>query len=234
MKVNGCILIGRMFFIIGFYVSFSISPVSAQRQTVAEGLDSLEVFYNIRYKMPKGFTDLKTIRFWFPELVDRRIGWIYWVFESKDRQCKVLYRILPLDWRPHEERNRVGMKNIYGTEEDQRDKYLRVFPDKRARESFNADSVFLYDVPTAEPDRCDERFTHCTQMLIFRQGRPMPELVWYFTDEGKKNEQKYMRKVHKRIWFKNGDWVYDDSRTMDWFRKHSYQYEVKNCYKQIH
>ena len=231
MEMNYNIRVGKAMFMIVLYiyVILSVSPALAQTG-VSKGLDSIGAIYNIKYEIPKDFNDLDTVQLWAPVNDDGKFGWIYWVFESKDKQCKVLYRLLPSDVDIITYRIDNGLRNIFGTEDNLRDKHLRTFTQKETWKSFNADSVFLYNVPTAEPKRCDEKFIYCVQMLIFRQNRSILELVWYFTDKGKKKEKRYMRKINKRIWFNDGkeehcgqikageDWIrnYLKERCVDW------------------
>lgn len=219
MKINFDNYIRRTLLVTGLcvYVMFSTSPALAQRG-VSQELDSIEAIYNIRYEMPKGFNDLDTIQIWTPVGNYGRFGGLYWVFESKDKQCKVLYGLPPASVIDVGSRIDKGLKYIYETEDAVRDKYLHTLSLKEARESFNADSVFLYDVPTAKPQRRDEKCIHCTQMLIFRRNCLLLEFIWCFTDKGKEKKEKYMRKINKRIWFNDGKGDINDqtSRGEEW------------------
>lgn len=205
----------------------SVMKSAVSQCSVSAALDSVGAIYNIKYGMPEDFYELDKVQSWTPVYTDGRFGWLYWEFESKDNECKVLYRLLPSDI---EIGHRVdsALKNIYGTEDDAKNKYLRVFPLKKARESFNADSVFLYEVPTAQPARWDAKYTYCTQMLIYKVGRPNIELVWYFTEKGKKKEKRYMRKVDKRIWFNEGEGRYSGqvTRGEDWLRSYLKKHDI--------
>lgn len=178
MGRNHNIGVGKTMLIIGLYIClmFSISPVLAQ-SGVSKDMDSIGSIYNMRYEMPKRFNDLNTVQAWTPVSNDGRYGWIYWVFESKDKECKVLYRLLPSDDSDINYRIDNGLEAIYGTGDALREKYLITLSQKDAQRHFNADSVFLYHVPTAEPKKHDEKFIDCIQMLIFKQSRSVVELV---------------------------------------------------------
>jgi hypothetical protein len=47
-------------------------------------------------------------------------------------------------------------------------------------------------------------------MAIARKGRPTMYFKWFFTEEGKKNEEKYIKKLNKKVWYNKGEWTYDD------------------------
>lgn len=206
MGRNYNIRVGKTILIIGLYIClmFSVSPVLAQ-SGVSKDIGSIGSIYNMRYEMPKRFNDLNTVQAWTPVSNDGRYGWIYWVFESKDKECKVLYRLLPSDDSDINYRIDNGLEAIYGTDDALREKYLITLSQKDAQRHFNADSVYLYHVPTAEPKKHDEKFIDCIQMLIFKQSRSVAELVWYFTEKGRTNKKRYMKQISKRIWFNDGE-----------------------------
>jgi hypothetical protein len=61
-------------------------------------------------------------------------------------------------------------------------------------------------------------------MLIVRQDRLILDLVWYFTEKGKKKENKYMQKINKHIWYNDGQWNFDRQRWEEW---------MISCFKEI-
>jgi hypothetical protein len=212
----------KVSFIMGllFYAIFNSTTLGAQ-DVVSRGLDSLETFFHIKYEMPKGFNDLNTAQLWHPA---KSILWssaLCWVFESKDKQCRVLYSVFPWYYPgiyTHRDKMRLEFKGILNTNDFVLDDYLRVLSSEEARKRFNADSIFLYDVPTAVPDIGDEKFTHCTRMFIVKQNRAELDLVWYFTEKGKKKEEKYMQKINKHIWYNDGHWNWDLQRVEEWMK----------------
>lgn len=227
---NYNIRVGKTLLIIGLYIClmFSISPVLAQ-SGVSKDMDSIGSIYNMRYKMPKRFNDLNTVQAWTPVSNDGRYGWIYWAFESKDKECKVLYRLLPSDDSDINYRIDNGLEAIYGTDDALREKYLITLSQKDAQRHFNADSVFLYDVPTAEPKKHDEKFIDCIQMLIFKQSRSVVELVWYFTEKGRTNKKRYMKQISKRIWFNDGkaeNYIQMRQEGEDWLRRYLKEHPI--------
>jgi hypothetical protein len=203
-----------------FYAIFNDATLSAQN-LVLTGLDSIEAIFHVKYEMPKGFNDLGRAQFWQP-VNSCSCYTLCWVFESKDRQCKVLYNMLPwytgYNGYTHRDKMYREFKSMLNTDDFVLDNHIHILPSREAQKRFNADSVFLYHLPTAVPDMVDEKFTHCTRMLIVRQDRLILDLVWYFTEKGKKKENKYMQKVNKHIWYNDGHWNWDRQRWEEWMK----------------
>ena len=204
-----------------FYVVFNSMPVCAQH-LVSKGLDSVETIFHIKYEIPKGFSNLNLLQMWTPNLPFMR-GVLCWVFESEDKQCKVLYNVFPVypvcsEFVSDEHRTHMYLdfRSMLKTNDFVLGNYLRILPAKEAQKRFNADSIFLYNVPTAIFDKDNTKFTHCTKMIITRKGRPKLDLVWYFTDKGKKKEKKYMQTINKHIWYNDGNWNWNWRRWDEW------------------
>jgi hypothetical protein len=183
---------------------------------VMKGLDSITTILHIQYEPPKGFKDLNVVQRW---RAGNSPGYTFCgVFESGDGQCKVLYNLLPTypgrARYTHRDIIRFDYKSNYG---------LRILPTKEAQKWFNADSIFLYDIPSGIPTEfeVDEKFTHCTKMVITKQYRPDLFFIWYFTDKGKKKEEKYVQKINKHIWYSDGNLDYNSSqRWEEWMKKY--------------
>ncbi len=79
------------------------------------------------------------------------------------------------------------------------DKHITVLAGKEARNLFNADSVFIYDIPMDKP--YEEKYVHCTGLAISKANRPVLYLKWFFTNKGKKKEKKYLDLIKKTIWY---------------------------------
>ncbi len=87
--------------------------------------------------------------------------------------------------------------------------YVTVVSGKEVGRRFNADSLFLFDFPMAEPlEKDGEIYTHCTRMYLSREGRVVLRFAWFFTDEGVKNKESYIRRLDKHVWYKRGKWTY--------------------------
>lgn len=96
--------------------------------------------------------------------------------------------------------------------------YVKICTGKKVRRWFNADSVYVYTLPginvfsrgpgmSMEPAL--EPYVYCTGMIIFRKGRAGVPLKLFFTNEGKRNEQKYLWMLRKMLWYRDGDWKFD-------------------------
>lgn len=79
------------------------------------------------------------------------------------------------------------------------DNHLTIVAGKEARTMFNADSVFIYDIPLVETYK--DKYVHCTGMVISKRNRPTMLMKWFFTEKGKKREKKYFDSFHKTIWY---------------------------------
>jgi len=98
------------------------------------------------------------------------------------------------------------------------DEYIDVLPEKTTRKWFNADSVFVYDLPVDDPFM--GIYNHCTGVVITKKGRTGFALKLYLTDEGKKNEKRYLQSLRKTIWYRDTDWKYDRENDKRAIRKH--------------
>ncbi|HKJ79449.1 MAG TPA: hypothetical protein VKA10_07935 [Prolixibacteraceae bacterium] len=77
---------------------------------------------------------------------------------------------------------------------------------------FNADSVYIYEIPRADSiwiinDETLEsmrrnRFPHATGVFTFKKESAIINLLLFFTPQGKKNEEEYLDRLHKKIWYK--------------------------------
>lgn len=79
--------------------------------------------------------------------------------------------------------------------------YLTVLAGKEARNMFNADSVFLYDLPLDRPYK--EKYVYCKGMVISKRNRPAMLIKWFFTEKGKRKERKYINLLNKTIWYED-------------------------------
>jgi hypothetical protein len=199
----------------GLCLCFLLNNVTLDAQdSVMKGLDSLETILHIQCDPPIGFNNLNVVQFWGSG--NSPAGRILCgVFESGDRQCKVLYNLFPTypGCACYTHRDKMRLEGISND-------CLRILPTEEAQTRFNADSIFLYDIPMATFEN-DEKFTHCTKMVITRQDRPELEFIWYFTDKGKKEEEKYMQEINKRIWYSDGNMDCNSrQRWEEWMKKY--------------
>jgi hypothetical protein len=80
-------------------------------------------------------------------------------------------------------------------------RYITIIAGKKAKDMFNADSIFLYDLPLEKP--FEEKYTHCTVLFIAKRDRAILAFRFFLTPAGKKKEQEY-------IDFLSGQVMYDE------------------------
>jgi hypothetical protein len=84
---------------------------------------------------------------------------------------------------------------------------VTIIAGKKAKEMFNADSIFIYNLPLQKP--YNEKYTYCVGMALTKQDRDTLFFKWFFTPEGKKRQKKYLNKLRKHVWydedFKHGE-----------------------------
>jgi hypothetical protein len=175
--------------------------------------------------MPKDFIDLKYEEA-YPIRGKVGIGYVYApVIQSENKECMILYSGWPVWHIPPTEgyaRNHIagelqaalGLVNARGLPRRDTtlvlDDYVTVFSGDDARKMFNADSVFIYDLPLEEPFR--EVYAYRTGLLVYRKGRAIMLFKCFFTEEGKKREKEYIQRLHKKVRYKNGKWIYDGKK----------------------
>jgi hypothetical protein len=179
--------------------------------------------YGINYTMPEGFIDLKIKEEPFRDKYPIRA--YSPVLQSKDENCILMYAlILPpyedsvmtftygdcssccvnTNYRETAHRNLICMelRDILGINDlDNRNDHISILPVEKAKEWFNADSVFFINSTLAPEKVYKGQYSHCTAMIVNKSNCPMMYFKWFFTEEGKKNEQKYIEKLSKNVWY---------------------------------
>ncbi|WP_300285206.1 hypothetical protein [uncultured Alistipes sp.] len=164
------------------------------------------------------------------------------LLQSEDRECVLMYKSNPLFISENLHKSIGGINNdqahrnlisselgtVHGYCDELGgllsgktfpfDEYVSAFPEEQAREWFNADSVFVYDLPVDDPYQ--GIYNHCTGVVITKKGRTGFALKLYFTDEGKKNEKRYLQSLRKTIWYRDTEWKYDRENDKRAIRKH--------------
>ena len=96
--------------------------------------------------------------------------------------------------------------------------YVTIYSGKKVRRWFNADSIYMYTLPVVDVfyrgpgipiESTLKRYVHCTGIVISKNGQAGLGLKLFFTNEGKRNEWKYLRKLRKKMWYRNNDWQFD-------------------------
>lgn len=172
---------------------------------------------------PSWRQDRKTGRTWKNEGVR---GVLLGTFlQSDDRQCEVMYERIfdfqfsvssaPVEtfqgfyYEPYL-KHRNHIMNILTSRLDRPDvrfeDYVTVTSGREARERFNADSIFVFEVPIDSLAQDGEVYTHSVHMVLTRKDRAYMGFVWLFTDEGYKYHQEYMDALEGCVAYQKGRW----------------------------
>jgi hypothetical protein len=92
--------------------------------------------------------------------------------------------------------------NIDDTTQIDFNQYVTIIAGKKAREMFNADSVFVYNLPLENP--YDGKYPYCTCIFVSKKDRAKLPFKFFLTGAGKKNEQEYIELLSKAIWYNDG------------------------------
>jgi hypothetical protein len=88
--------------------------------------------------------------------------------------------------------------------------YVTIIAGKKAHEMFNADSIYIYDIPSADSvyffDKSLEKirkgsYPYCTGVFISKDGRATMDFKLFLSKEGKKKEEKYINMLSKQVWY---------------------------------
>lgn len=181
--------------------------------------------FDIYFSVPAGFRFLDKVE--VLRVDTTALGMWYFSFESEDARCKLLWPITPMSfandpgysskdiprgWNSAFYDDELSHRNLMWaeltramqTDNIKLGDYVTVVAGKEARDRFNADSVFTFDIPRFVPITKEApQFEHCMRMIISRNGRGkhMMMFLLLLTDEGKKNERDYIRKLDGRVWY---------------------------------
>lgn len=87
-------------------------------------------------------------------------------------------------------------------------KLIQIYSGARAKEEYNADSVYVIDFPNVS-DKMAPGYTHCIGFYLCKGGY-MPIMVkCLLTDAGYQVKDKYIRLTQKAVRFGNKGWKYD-------------------------
>ena|SRR5690606_21177879 len=102
---------------------------------------------------------------------------------------------------PTKSKNSVPMivTPVYDTTSIDFNTYVTTIIGKDVKERFNADTVYIYDIPLEEPFK--NKYTYCTGLVIAKEGRASMNFKFFFTEEGKAAERKYLDYLDKQIWY---------------------------------
>jgi hypothetical protein len=88
--------------------------------------------------------------------------------------------------------------------------YVTILAGEKAREMFNADSIYIYEIPGADSvyffDKSLEKtrkskYPYCTGVFISKDDRATMYFKLFFTKRAKNKEEKYINMLNKQIWY---------------------------------
>ena len=196
--------------------------------------DSIESVFKIRYQIPKGFDLVDTLITWSEEGVESIGGFGYRpVMQSHDKKCLLSYGFSPLYFPTteglfsdpngaffreanlaHRNNFMLDMSYMLNTRDFNPKDYLLVQPQKNAKQWFNADSIFVFDIlPLKQPIVLNGTvYRRATKMFVSRRDRAYMQFVLFFNDETDSKKMKYFSKLKKNIWYHDAEWTFDMRR----------------------
>jgi len=141
------------------------------------------------------------------------------ILQSNDKDCLFAYpctniRFFPINQINAEVASGIGAFDRHGyfidTSKFDCYDYATVITDKKAREMFNADTLYIYDIPNADSSYFlnkelekmqKENYPYCTGVVICKKGRIAMEMKLFFTEKGKIKEDEYINMLNKQIWY---------------------------------
>lgn len=77
---------------------------------------------------------------------------------------------------------------------------VRRLPSAYARRAFNADTVLVFPLKVWKPYK---EYRHCRVTVIQKNGRGCIQLCTFYTDEGEKELDNYLRSLEKMVWYRD-------------------------------
>ncbi len=157
------------------------------------------------------------------------------IFLSNNKDCMIMYNAQP-NYVSKKEKERRGMvnRNFHRSQitgeirsalglyfghgnplnknnvETRFNDYVTIIAGKKPYEMFNADSIFIYDLPNADSvyffdeslERIrKEKYPYCTGMFITKNDRATMDIKLFFTKKGEKKKNQYVEMLYKSIWY---------------------------------
>ena len=214
MKFGNKSILPKWIFIWGAILTGPISDVSAQVIPAIRAARFVSRRHRVIRRIPRGFhVEQKLIHLWkygyswtFDSLNDSwkrfsKTGQVGALLRSDDRQCEVIYSVA-LVFDNHRSWLRNDLLNISQGQDTARfEDHVTVMTGQAVR-PFNADSIFLLELPIEPMERDGSLYTRCVRMYLTRKGHTFLDFVWFFTDEGYARRQEYLRAIEGKVYFK--------------------------------
>ena len=85
----------------------------------------------------------------------------------------------------------------YDTTRIDLNKYVTIIAGKKAKEMFNADTIFVYELPLQKP--YEGKYPYCTSLYIYKRNRAALNFRLFFTPNGKKKDEEFINLLSQQI-----------------------------------
>ncbi len=135
------------------------------------------------------------------------------LLQSDDRQCELLYSAL-LGGLNHRGWIQNDLLNIsQGRDSIRFEDHVLAVGGRKVKRRFNADSIFMLELPIEPMEQDSAVYTHCLRMYLTK-GERLIEFVWFFTDQGYERRAEYLRALDGAVRYKRGRW-----KKPEWIRR---------------
>lgn len=153
-----------------------------------------------------------------------RVGNMYGpAFLSDKKDCMIMFGAIP-NWYDDYRRDKItseirsalglyfGPKSPLNKDsvEIRFNDYVTIVTGKKATEMFNADSIFVYDLPNTNhlcfldesiEKMRKEKLPYCTKVVVYKNDGATMEIKLFFTEKGEKRKNYYIEQLSKTIWY---------------------------------
>ena len=228
-----------LFFIILFPGNIFGQKNYLKEETFGAYSEYLSQGFGITCNIPEQFSNLNkyNVMWKVRKNMDKHTGSMYGsTFISRNKECVVMYSAFPtyVSKDEIEMREKMALPNYPRTQIEAEIKtalglfyyyhhplnndstrfdfndYVTIVSGKKAREMFNADSIYMYDIPGADSvyffDESLEKirkkkYPYCTSIFVSKDDRASMYIKLFFTRKGKKKEDHYINLLSKSIWY---------------------------------
>ena len=135
------------------------------------------------------------------------------LLQSDDRQCELLYSDF-LEGRNHRTRLQNDLLNIsQGRDSIRFEDHVLAVGGRKVKRRFNADSIFVLELPIEPMEQDSAIYTHCLRMYLTK-GERLIDFIWFFTDQGYERRAEYLRALDGAVRYKRGRW-----KKPEWIRR---------------
>lgn len=126
------------------------------------------------------------------------------LFQSDDRQSEVLYSDFFDGWQPRASLQNDLLNISQGQDGIRFEDHVQAFGGRKVRRRFNADSIFVLELPIEPMEQDSAVYTRCVRMYFTKGDHRYIEFVWFFTDEGYARRAEYMKALDGAVYYTRG------------------------------